>query len=267
MITPHPFTAGIIQFDVKTGDTESNLAVALGKIDTLSEQGADLVLLPEMWSCGFDNRNLNKHAGGFPAILDTLSRKAKQQQVIIAGTMPEEEDGDIYNTMVVIDTDGSVAGAYRKIHLFSPTREHEYFSAGEYPVVCDTPRGRIGLMICYDLRFPELCRALALKGAWVVLVAAQWPAERIGHWKTLLQARAVENQFYMVAANCGGTDGKLTYGGCSRIVSPFGEIVAESEDKSPVAIIAKIDPREMDKCRQNVTYLDDRAPKAYEGLV
>jgi predicted amidohydrolase len=266
MTTPRPFTAGVVQFDVKTGDTESNLAVALGKTDELSDQGADLVVLPEMWSCGFDNRNLNEHAEDLPAIMDILSKRAKQKNIIIAGTMPEKNDDDIYNTMFIIDTDGSVVGSYRKIHLFSPTREHEYFSAGESPVVCNTSKGPIGLMICYDLRFPELCRALGLKDAWAVLVAAQWPAERIGHWKTLMKARAIENQLFMLGANSSGTDGKLIYGGCSCIVTPFGEIMAESEDNNPAAIMAKIDPRETDKCRKNVTYFDDRAPKAYEGL-
>jgi len=267
MTKPDTLKAGIVQFDVKTGDTMSNLETALTKIDRLADQGAELVLLPEMWSCGFDNRKLHEHAADVPGIIEKISKKAKQHRIIIAGTMPEAAGENIYNTMYVIDMDGSVAGSYRKVHLFSPTREHEYFSAGNSPVVCNTSKGLIGLMICYDLRFPELCRAVALKGAWVVLTAAQWPIERIDHWKTLLKARAVENQVFMVAANSSGRDKNLTYGGCSRIVSPFGEVMAAAEGNSPASIIAKLDPREVDKYRQSVSYLDERVPTAYEGLV
>jgi len=267
MTRPHTFTAGIVQFDVKTGDTRSNLETAFGQTDLLADQGAELVLLPEMWSCGFDNRKLHEHAKDLPDIIEKLSEKAKQHRIIIAGSMPEASGKSIYNTMYVIDMDGSVAGSYRKVHLFSPTREHKYFSAGSSSVVCNTSKGLIGLMICYDLRFPELCRALALKGAWVILTAAQWPIERIDHWNTLLRARAVENQVFMVAANSSGRDKNLTYGGCSRIVSPFGEVMAAVEGNSPATIIAKLDPCEMDKYRQSVSYLDERVPTAYEGLV
>ncbi len=267
MIKPQTFKAGIVQFDVKTGDTRSNLETAFGKTDLLADQGAELVLLPEMWSCGFDNQKLHEHAKNLPGIIEKLSEKAKHHRMIIAGTMPEASGKSIYNTMYVIDIDGSVAGSYRKVHLFSPTREHEYFSAGKSPVVCNTSKGLIGLMICYDLRFPELCRAVVLKGAWVVLTAAQWPNERIEHWNILLKARAVENQVFMVAANSSGRDNNLTYGGCSRIVSPFGEVMAAAEGNRPASIIAKLDPREMDKYRQSVSYLDERVPKAYKGLV
>jgi len=267
MIPPQPFTAGVAQFDVITGDTETNLATALQQTDVLAGKGADLVLLPEMWSCGFDNRHLGEHAREVPAILEAVSEKAKKKRTVIAGTVPEEEGDDIYNTLFVIDRDGSVAGSYRKIHLFTPTGEHNYFSAGSTPVACDTSLGRIGLMICYDLRFPELCRILALNGAWTVLVSAQWPVDRIGHWNTLLKARAIENQLFMVAANTSGSDEKLTLGGCSRIVSPTGDILGKSEDNRAATIIVKIDPREMDKARENVTYLDDRSPGSYEGLI
>ena len=154
MIPPQPFTAGIIQFDVKTGDTEANLSTVFEKTDALTEKGANLVLLPEMWSCGFDNRRLGEHARELPAVLAAISEKARERRAVIAGTVPEKEGDAIYNTLFVIDRDGSVAGSYRKIHLFTPTGEHNYFSAGSAPVACDTSLGRIGLMICYDLRFP-----------------------------------------------------------------------------------------------------------------
>lgn len=267
MTKPHRFKAGIVQFDVALGDTRSNLSTVMAQIDRLADQGAELVLLPEMWSCGFDNRNLQQHARDFPEMIETLSKYARRKKMMLAGTMPEASGNRVYNTMYVIDADGSLAGTYRKVHLFSPTREHHYFSAGSRACVCNTSKGPIGLMVCYDLRFPELCRALALKGAWVVLTAAQWPIERIDHWNTLIKARAIENQMYMVAANSSGRDGHLAYGGCSRIVSPSGEVAAASEDNRPASIMAELDPVNVTGIRERVSYLDERVSAAYEGLV
>jgi omega-amidase len=264
MNSPKTFKAGIIQFDILLGNTDSNLETALKEIEAAAGQGAGLVLLPEMWSCGFDNSRLHEHAGDTFRIIEKLSQKAIQHRMIIAGSMPELSGGNIYNTMYVIDVDGSIAGAYRKVHLFSITGEDKFFSSGQKPVVCDTSIGPIGLMICYDLRFPELCRVLALKGAWAALVTAQWPFERISHWKTLLQARAVENQMFVVAANRSGSDPQLKYGGCSRVIAPFGNILAESDDNLPSTFIADIDHSEMKKYRDSIFYLNERVPAAYD---
>jgi len=254
---------GLIQLEVKPGDTDANLAAALTEIAGLAEKKAGLAILPEMWSCGFDNLNLDRHARQTPIILEKLSGIAAQHQIMIAGSMPESSGNKIYNTLYLIDRDGSLAGSYRKVHLFSMTREPAFFAPGNQNAVCRTSLGKIGLMICYDLRFPELCRALALKGADMVIVSAQWPLIRIPHWKTLLQARAIENQIFIAGVNCCGYDGDIQYGGHSRLISPAGHIIAEAAAHADT-LCADIDFQEIEEIRKKMPCFQERMPEAYE---
>lgn len=263
MNTKRIFKAGIVQIDVKSGDTESNLRVALESIAFLASQNVNIAVLPEMWSCSFDNENLAVHAQQTPMILDQLSEAASHHHLIIAGSMPEISNGDIFNTLYVTDINGSIAGFYRKVHLFSLTGEEKYFRSGDKTVVCDTSIGPLGLMICYDLRFPELCRALALKGAQIVLVSAQWPRVRLSPWDILLQARAVENQLFIVAANRCGYENGVEFGGHSQIISPRGEIVVKAGNET-AALYAELDFREIETCRKEIPSLTERVPEAYE---
>lgn len=255
-------SAGIVQFDVQLSDIEANLETAFEKLRILGSQGVQLAVLPELWTCGFDDDTLVSHAEKTPYIVDKLSKEAAGLNMIIAGSMPELIEDDLFNTMYVIDKDGSISGCYRKIHLFSLTGENKYFSAGKRAVVCKTSAGFLGLMICYDLRFPELCRALALKGAQIVIVSAQWPKSRIEHWNILLSARAVENQLYIVAANRCGRDAKDEYGGCSRVVSPLGTILLNAKEDE-CAISALIDFKKIAEFRNKIPCLNERLPDAY----
>jgi len=257
------FKAGMIQFDVSFGDIDSNLEAAFEGIAFLGEQKADMAVLPEMWSCSFDNENLAFHAERTRDVLRQLSEKAVLHNILIAGSMPEISDGQIFNTLHVIDRDGSLAGSYRKVHLFSLTREDKYFSAGNRHVVCETSLGPLGLMICYDLRFPELCRTLALKDAAAVIVIAQWPLVRIRHWNSLVQARAVENQLFMVAVNRCGLENDLEFGGHSQIVSPLGHVLARAGTQ-PEILIAAIDYGETETYRKQIPCLKERVPQAYD---
>jgi len=254
---------GLIQLEVKPGDTDANLDAALMEIAGLAEKKAGLAILPEMWSCGFDNANLARHAKQTPVILEKLSEAAVRHNMMIAGSLPEASENKIYNTLYLIDQDGSLAGSYRKVHLFSMTREPAFFASGNQNAVCRTSLGVIGLMICYDLRFPELCRALALKGADMVIVSAQWPLIRVPHWKTLLQARAVENQIFIAGVNCCGHDGDIEYGGHSRLISPAGHIIAEA-DAYADTLCAEIDFEEIKAIRKKMPCLEERVPEAYE---
>ena len=254
--------AGIIQFDVHVGNLESNLAMVKKRIASLAKQGVQLVLLPEMWLCGFANERLDHLSETTPGVLQELSQVSKKLHLTIIGTLPEKGAGGVYNTAYIVDRDGSVAGAYRKVHLFSPTGEDRYFKPGRKPVVCKTSIGPIGLMICYDLRFPELCRALALQGAKMVAVMAQWPAERAVHWKVLLKARAIENQLFILGANRCGADGDLVYAGHSRIISPYGEVMARA-GKRPAVISADLDLDFLERIRKQIPCLKERMPEAY----
>ena len=253
--------AGIVQFDVVVGDMDRNLSVVQQRIRSLAGQGVGMVVLPEMWSCGFANDRLDLFARSTPDILQILKILSKGQGITIIGSLPEAADGGIYNTAFVVDR-GDVCARYRKVHLFTPTREDRYFTSGREAVVASTSLGMIGLMICYDLRFPELSRILALQGAWIIVVMAQWPAARVFHWDILLKARAIENQVFVVGANRSGRDQELAYGGHSRIISPYGEVLGRASKRSGT-IRATIDPDTLVQAREQIPCLEQRVPKAY----
>lgn len=256
------FRAGIIQFDVVLGKVNHNVRTVQTKLATLTGSNVDVVVLPEMWSCGFDNEHLPDHARKTPGILDYLCTFAQKKKVVIAGSLPENVDGKVANTFYVIDETGKVAAQYRKIHLFSPGNEHLYFTAGNRIVTAELSWGKVGLITCYDLRFPELVRRQALKGVDLLMVSAQWPKSRKDHWDVLLRARAVENQVFVLGANRCGKDPNLEYAGHSRIISPWGEILAAGDD-SEAMLVADLHADALDKARESIPCRSDRRPDVY----
>ncbi|MBW2109644.1 MAG: carbon-nitrogen family hydrolase [Deltaproteobacteria bacterium] len=256
------FKAGIVQMDICSGDVKKNLAVAQRRIAALSDRGARLVLLPEMWSTGFSYDRLESLCATTPGVLEALLRLSEDRALTIIGSMPERQSGHIYNTAYIVDR-GAVAARYSKVHLFSPTGEDRFFRAGAKAVMANTTLGPIGLMICYDLRFPELCRTVVLRGAHMVAVVAQWPQARIGHWDALLRARAVENLVFVFGANRCGRDGELVFGGHSRIVSPWGVVLARGRGR-PESLLASIDITLVRDARRQIPCLKERVPEAYD---
>ena len=262
-LTVNTIRAAIIQFDIRRGDVEWNLATVKRRISVLAKQGMQLILLPEMWSTGFANERLKELSETTPGVLEELSGIAKRLHLTIIGSLPEKRGGGVFNTAYIVDRDGSIAGVYRKIHLFSLTGEDRFFKPGQKALVLKTSLGPIGLIICYDLRFPELCRSLALGGAKMVAVMAEWPAERVAHWDVLLKARAIENQLFILGANRCGKDGDLVYAGHSRIISPYGEVLARAGKRS-ATLSANIDLRDVEKIRKHIPCLKERVPEAYD---
>ena len=254
--------AGIIQFDVCIGDVKRNLATAKRHMIRLARQGVRLVVLPEMWSTGFENKRLQKLSETTRPILEDLAGLSKHLHLTIIGSLPENRPDGVYNTAYVVDRDGSIAGVYQKTHLFSQTGEDRYFRPGHEALVAKTSLGPIGLMICYDLRFPELCRCLTLRGANMVVVMAQWPAVRVAHWEALLKARAIENQLFVLGVNRCGQDSDLMYAGHSRIISPYGEIIARAGNR-PANLRVDIDLRLVERTRRQIPCLQERMPEAY----
>lgn len=254
--------AGIVQFDVKTGDIQNNIGQALAGVRALAEKGAEVAVLPELWAGGF-HRGIKDDAQKTPAILDTMAKTAAECRMVIAGSLAESTGQELFNTLYIHDGDGSLAGQYRKIHLFSATGEDRVFSAGDGGVICATAAGMFGLVICYDIRFPELCRMLALNGAEGIIVCAQWPASRTHHWDALLRARAIENQLVVLAANRCGRDESVVYGGRSIIVTATGEVAASAGDTEPAVIHAVLDRTEGEEFRKAIPCLRERRPEAY----
>ncbi len=256
------FKAGLVQFDIRRGETSANRKTVADYLHRLGTEGVRLAVLPEMWSCGFDNEHLAVHGEQTPEILEELSDIARQFRMVIAGSLPETTPEGVYNTLHVIDADGTIAGSYRKVHLFSVTGEEKFFLGGRENVVCDTAAGRLGLMICYDLRFPELCRAVTLKGADIVVVPAQWPRVRISRWDILLQARAMENQVYVIGVNRCGRENRTVFSGHSAVVDPSGEVLHRVVDESAARTVM-IDMDHIETVRTYMPSLKERVPEAY----
>ncbi|MBU2489675.1 MAG: carbon-nitrogen family hydrolase [Proteobacteria bacterium] len=255
--------AGILQFNVALGNVAANLSRVRAGLRDLARRGAELVVLPEMWSCGFDNLRLAEHARRTPGVLDDLAVEARRLSLWVAGSLPEAADGGVYNTAYVLDADGEIRAAYRKVHLFPMTGESRYFLAGDRAVSCPTPWGRLGILTCFDLRFPELARALAAGGATILAVCAQWPMARIPHWDLLLAARALENQVFAIGANRTGADPDLAFGGRSAVASPGGEILARAPARRGARLVADLDLSEITRTRKTMPCLDLRVPGAY----
>ncbi|MDD2850765.1 MAG: carbon-nitrogen family hydrolase [Desulfuromonadaceae bacterium] len=253
--------AAALQFTVKQGDVDANLAYIREALPRVAAQGVTLAVLPEMWSSGFAYKNLNELARRTEAIVQELLELSALHKLVIIGSMPEPNGDKVFNTIYVADN-GVLAGSYRKIHLFSLLGEDKAFSGGDSWLLVDTSIGKIGVIICYDLRFPELSRRLALEGAQIICVPAQWPKPRQEHWRTLLRARAIENQLFVVACNACGIIGKLDFFGMSMIIDPKGEVLAEAGEHE-TEISAVLDMQIMADWRAQIPCFNDRKPALY----
>ncbi|ATW24360.1 hypothetical protein DCMF_05785 [Candidatus Formimonas warabiya] len=250
----------LIQFNIVSGDLDHNLTTVTEQIEIAAQGHADLILLPELWNCGYDLLHLPHLAQGLQGpTVSTIRELAKKYKLFIfAGSIAEKKDGVYYNTTVAIDQKGSIVGKYRKIHLFSlGFEEDKFFSGGEDWGLVETPWGLAGMIICYDLRFPELMRNLALRGARFIVVPAQWPESKVDQWITFCKARALENQVYLFGTNCTGTDLEIPYPGKSLIVSPWGDVIKEGTSNQEV-VLADIDMDEVDKAREALPALFER---------
>lgn len=237
------------------------LGVVASRIAAAAGLGAQLIVLPEIWTPGYfafdDYAEASQHAA---RIRSELSAHARTLGVHIhGGSFVEEDEGDLYNTSVLFDPDGRAVAEYRKIHLFGyGSREPEVLTPGSSPTVADTDLGRIGMVVCYDLRYPGLFRHMVDQGAEMVLVASAWPHPRVGPWSTLNRARAIEGQIHVVAANgVGPTESGPSLCGNSVIVDPWGVPVAQAGDE-PALVMAHIDLDAPSAARRRFHQLADR---------
>ncbi|WP_119065369.1 carbon-nitrogen family hydrolase [Aggregatilinea lenta] len=223
-------SVALAQLNVRKGEPRINWTHAQELIAQAATRGVDVVVLPELWDAGmaYDRGReiASTLSGGLFAQVAALSR---QTNLHIFGSMYEKRGVGVYNTCAVISPRSGVTGAYRKMHLFPLASEDKWLTPGEAPLSVDLPWGRTGFGICYDLRFPELFRRYADDGTQVVILPASWPHPRLEHYRTLLRARAIENQCYMIAVNRTGTDADdgTQYFGHSCVIDPWGEVALE----------------------------------------
>ncbi|MFJ4007561.1 carbon-nitrogen family hydrolase [Streptomyces sp. NPDC090023] len=223
---------------------------------------ADLVILPELWTTGafaYDTFGTEAEPLEGPTH-EAMARAAKDAGVWLhAGSIPERDpDGTLYNTALVFSPSGELAASYRKIHRFGfDEGEAVLMGAGDESVTVPLPETTLGLATCYDLRFPELFRALTDAGAETLVVSAGWPERRRAHWTLLAQARAVENQAYVLACGTAGTHAGVPQAGHSIVVDPWGEVLAEAGPDEEVLTV-EFDPARVPATREQFPALKDR---------
>ncbi|MDE3088566.1 MAG: carbon-nitrogen family hydrolase, partial [Chloroflexota bacterium] len=223
-------TIALAQIDVALGNPAQNLETARAQIAQAKASAADIVVLPELWSTAYDLERADAHAAPLDAgMFATVASVARENHIAVVGSLLEAHNGKVYNTATFVDARGNRVGMYRKLHLVPMLDEDKYLVGGDEAQVFDTGFGKFALAVCYDLRFPELWRHYTLAGARVAFLPAEWPQPRIAHWRTLLPARAIENQIFMIGCNRVGTSKDQTFGGHSMIVNPWGEVLVEGD--------------------------------------
>lgn len=253
-----------IQMDVELGNPKANREKAARLVEEAMVNNPDVIVLPETWNIGFFPENHDELADSEgECTIDLLGRLAEKFGVnIIGGSVVNKMRGRIYNTSYSFDRQGKVIATYNKIHLFSPSHEDKHFEHGKELCTLELDGVKVGVIICYDLRFPELARSLALQGIQILFVPAEWPHPRSHHWRTLAMARAIENQMFVVAVNGVGKAGETQYCGNSLIVDPWGEIIADAGEEE-IIITGDIDLSIIKDIRERINVFRDRRPEEY----
>lgn len=253
----------LAQMNIALGDVRKNVKQAEDWMAEAARRGSHLVVFPELWSTGYAlDRGKELAAELNVGIFAHITSIAVQTKIAFVGSMLEKRGLHVSNSAAVIFPNGKIAGVYRKIHLFRLMDEDRWLQPGNAPLLQEFPWGATGIAICYDLRFPELFRKYAVQGAKMMIIPAEWPIERVEHWRALLIARAIENQCYMVAVNACGRTGETTFGGHSMIVDPWGKVVIEGGE-SPALLTVEIDTDAVDLVRAKIPVFDDRRPDMY----
>jgi predicted amidohydrolase len=246
---------GLVQYSPEWENPEKNI-LRIGEMIKSLNSKVDLLIFPELSLTGF-TMNSKYFAEDLDGVSTQyfikLSQKLKTN--IFAGIIEKSEDG-IFNSLVHFNSDGLINARYRKIHPFGYANEDQNYRAGDENVITKIENSKFGLSICYDLRFPELYRLYAKERVHVLINIANWPVARIEHWRTLLKARAIENQCFMIGVNRVGNDPHLQYNGCSSVYDPMGNEIISIGDEENI-FISELDPQLVEDVRNKLPFLDD----------
>jgi omega-amidase len=258
----------LIQFQIQLADPEANRAIVASRVAEAAAVGVNLVLLPELWSTGYCLSRL-KDGLAEPPGGETerfLGALAREHGLFLASSIAVQEGEGVFNRHLLFSPEGALLAQYDKVHLVPMLDEPTWLAAGEKLVIAPLAgaEGPIvaGLGVCYDLRFPEFWRAMAVSGAGIMLLPAEWPSPRAAHWRALAIARAIENGAFVLACNSCGSDGTNAFCGDSLVVSPWGDVVAEAGAGEEI-LYAELDLSLVEAARTRVPVLRDRRPEIY----
>jgi omega-amidase len=256
------------QISCTPGDLEPNLRTINDFASRAKDSGVELVVFPEMIDTGYSMPAIEKYATSWnEGAVPRLQKMAKQLSLAIVAGVSDRDGAHVYNSQAFIDAGGNIRAKYRKTHLVTaaPLDERPVFTAGDAFVSCKLDKFNLGLTICYDLRFPEVCRTLAVEhGANVFVNSSAWPFPRLEHLRILALARAIENQCYLILANRVGTDDGVAFCGTSAIIDPYGVIVAAASADRDELIQAEISEEVLSSVRARMAVFNHRRQDLYK---
>jgi omega-amidase len=255
---------GLIQLDIAFGDVKTNIVRAEQFIQQAMTEHPDVLVLPELWTTGYDLTRLDTLADTDGVETKKLLHKwATTYNVnIVGGSVAKKKKDGVTNTLYTFSKDGTCLGEYSKVHLFQLMNEHLHLQAGNERglfTIGDVP---CACVICYDIRFPEWIRTHTINGATILFVVAEWPLPRLTHWRALLISRAIENQCYVVACNRAGSDPNNVFAGHSMVINPWGEVISESDEAESI-LYATLDLTKIDDVRKGIPVFSDRRSELY----
>jgi omega-amidase len=249
------------------GDIEANVRKMRDFLERAKEAGAALVVFPEMADTGYVMPVIQQHATSWTeGAVPQLQKIASSLAIGIISGVSERDGGSIYNSQVAIDARGEIVAKYRKTHLFSPPpiEEHKCFSPGAKLVSFPGGKFRLGLTICYDLRFPEVYRTLACEeGVNVFIISSAWPFPRVEHQRVLAVARAIENQSYVILSNRVGQDDGVSFCGSSAIIDAYGVVIASASADREELIVGDVSEEVVKSVRDRMAVFDHRRTELY----
>lgn len=248
----------LAQMNISLGDVTRNYTTMQRLTTEAARRGSHLVVFPELWSTGMiweKYRDLADPLNG--GVFTQTTTLAQQNKISIVGSVYEQRGDQVANSSAFFAANGRTMGVYRKIHLQREPQEARYLQAGTSPLTMDLPWGPTSIAIGYDLRFPKLFRRYSQEGTSLIVIPALWPREQIPHWNILLQARAIENQVYVVAVNAAGETGTEIYGGHSMIIDPSGQIMIQGGEE-PVLLSVDIELDRVNEIRTEMPFLSDQ---------
>ncbi len=254
------------QFDATLGAVDLNLHRIEEILHTLTPGEVDVILFPELCDTGYAMDVIVDRAVTWgPGHLAGIRALAAEKRAAVLLGLSERVEDQVYNTVAVIDATGTLIHKYRKTHLVSirPIEEHRYLTAGDALGLFSLSGLPAGVMTCYELRFPEVARTLTLRGARILFIPAAWPHVRVDHLLTLLRARAIENQVFVISSCRVGTDAGTRFSGHSLIIDPDGTILARGPEDAEAFLRATVDLSEIDRSRDRIGALGERRPGLY----
>lgn len=256
----------IAQINIQSGDLFANTNSILTYIQNAAENGCDLVIFPEMSDTGYDMEVIVQKASDWKSgLVPKMCEAALKYNVNIVAGVSERKEGSVYNSVVVINRKGQITDRYRKTHLVTaePMLEHHYLKPGDRLGLAEIDGHKIGIMTCYEVRFPEIARSLSLLGIELLIIPAAWPLVRLPHWQNLVVSRAIENQVFIAAANRLGNDTGIQFAGTSMFVGPYGNCLAAGSQIHEKLITVEVDFEEIQVVRQQIKVHQDRRKELY----